>query len=220
MHIQFLSLLFFLILLLVLIGITEGLYRYLKVSAEQSRKFLHVSGGLMCLLLPSFFTSHWEVLILASLSFLLLFITYAKEMLPSLHQTKRKSVGSVLFPMPVYLCFLIACLKDNNLFFYLPVSLLTISDTAAEIGGNKWGQSGKQFFDSQKTLIGSLCFYITALIVCFIWLFFIYNYPLNIIIKISLLMPLLTAVAELVTLHGWDNLTVPAVTIIILQITI
>jgi phosphatidate cytidylyltransferase/phytol kinase len=123
---QLLALFIFLGILLLLIGITELLYRRFKIPAEASRKFLHVSGGLLCLFLPVFFSSHWWVLTLALLSFLLLLITYLNNMLHSVHKTKRYSIGSIIFPISAYFCFLTADMIDNNLFFFLPVSLLTI----------------------------------------------------------------------------------------------
>jgi dolichol kinase len=213
---QLLWLLLFLFLLLLLIAVTELLHRKLNVKAEQSRKFLHVSGGLMCLLFPSVFASHWWLLILAVTAFVLLLITYRKKLLPSVHQTKRYSLGSVLFPVPVYLCFLMAEIRDEHLYFYIPVSLLAVSDTAAEIGGNLWGHLSIKFFGGQKTLAGSLCFSFTALIVCFVWLNIIFHFPVTEAIKISLLISVPAAITELITLHGWDNLSVPAVAVAVL----
>ena len=199
-----------------MIGISELLHRKLKVKPEHSRKFLHVSGGLMCLLFPSIFNSHWWLLVLAAVAFSILLITYKKKLLPSVHQTKRYSLGSVLFPIPVYLCFLFAELQQNFLFFYIPVSLLAISDTAAEIGGNTWGHKTKQFFGGQKTLAGSASFFITAFLVCFIWLNLVTLFPAAEATKISLIISFSTAITETVTLHGWDNLSVPAVATVVL----
>jgi phytol kinase len=216
MNQQLLWLLFFLLILLLLIIISEVLHKRFKWPAEQSRKFLHVSGGLMCLLFPAIFNSHWWVLSLAVVAFVLLLITYKRKMLPSVHQTKRYSLGSVLFPIPVYACFLIAEINNNDLFFYLPVSLLAISDTAAEIGGNRWGHLSKQFFGGLKTLAGSVCFFISSLLIITGLLYFCYHLSAIDVLKIGLLISLLTTVAELVTLHGWDNLTVPAVAILLL----
>ena len=213
---QFLSLLLFLLLLLILILITETLHRYFKLPAEQSRKFLHLTGGLMCLLCPTFFHSHWWLLPLAAIAFLLLLITYKKNLLPSIHQTKRFSIGSVLFPIPVYVCFLLADVLNNNLLFYLPVSLLTISDTAAETGGNKWGHLTKQFFGGRKSLAGSLSFFFTSLVVIFIWLYFFYHWPIKNIYTIGLAIAVATTITELITLHGWDNLSVPLVAVVLL----
>jgi phytol kinase len=219
MNSQLLSLFMFLGILLLLIGIAELMHRSFKLPSELSRKFLHVSGGLMCLLLPRFFTSHWWILALSSLSFLLLLFTYLNNMLRSVHKTKRHSIGSVIFPIPVYLCFLSASLLDNSLFFYIPVSLLTISDTAAEISGNRWGHKSKQFFNGQKTLAGTLAFFITALGVCFGWLF-CFKFPVQHIVLATLLLSMTTALAEVFTLKGWDNLTVPVIADIILWIFI
>lgn len=215
---QFLSLLLFLLLLLALIIVTELLYRIFKASAEQSRKFLHVSGGLMCLLFPSFFHSHWWLLPLITISFLLLLITYKMKMLPSVHQTKRSSIGSVLFPIPVYGCFLAAELMNNQLFYYLPITLLTISDTAAETGGNRWGHLSKQFFNGQKTLAGSLSFFFTSLVVVSCWFYFGYHWQIDSIIVTGLIIAVVSTITELITLRGWDNLSVPAVVVLILLV--
>ena len=221
MNKQLLWLILFLFLLLLLILISEVLHKHFKWPAERSRKFMHVSGGLICLLFPTIFSSHWWVLVLAFIAFLILLVTYVKKMLPSVHETKRYSLGSVLFPIPVYACFLMAQMNNNDLFFYLPVSLLAISDTAAEIGGHtRWGYHGKQFFNGQKTLAGSAYFFITAIIVNAGWLYIGYHLPIDKVLQVGLLISLLATLTELATLHGWDNLTVPAVTLLLLQLLI
>jgi len=216
MESQLLWLLVFLILLVVLIAISELLHRKFKFKPEQSRKFLHVSGGLMCLLFPSIFTSHWWLLILATIAFIILLITYRRKMLPSVHQTKRYSLGSVLFPIPVYLCFAFAEWQHNSLFYY--ISLLAIADTSAEIGGNLWGHLTKRFFGGQKTLAGTLCFLFTSLIVCFIWLNVVSLFPVQEALKIIFIISVSTAITETITLHGWDNLSVPAVAVVMLWV--
>ena len=93
---------------------------------------------------------------------------------------------------------------------------MAISDTAAEIGGNTWGHKTKQFFGGQKTLAGSISFFITAFLICFIWLNVVTLYPAAEAIKISLIISISTAIAETITLHGWDNLSVPAVATVVL----
>lgn len=216
---QLLWLLAFLAFLGVLIGATVLLHKWLRLTNEQSRKFLHVSGGFLCLLLPSVFQSHWWVLALAMAAFLILLYTFLRKMLPSIHETRRYSIGSVLFPLPVYGCFLAAELNHQDIFFYLPVSLLAISDTAAEFGGAAWGAKTRSFFHGQKSLAGTLCFFFTAILVTAGWLYFRTDGSAMHILLIGGLIVLLATAAELVTLHGWDNLTVPAVTVICLQLT-
>jgi phytol kinase len=182
------------------------------VSTETSRKFLHVSGGFLALSSPLFFTSHWWVLMLCSLAFLLLLFTYIKHWLPSIHQTRRKSIGSVIYPIPIYLCFLIASQKNNTLLFYLPISLLTISDTIAELGGRRWGTASGSLMNSQKTVAGSISFAISALVISIAWQMKS-NDSLVQISFISLMITVIATVTEMVSTRGLDNITVPLSTL-------
>lgn len=172
----------------------------------------------MCLLIPSAFTSHWYVLGLSVSAFTLLLFTYRKKMLAAIHKVKRNSVGSVLFPVPVYACFLLATLEHNMALYYIPISLLAISDTAAELGGQQWGYRTRKFFNGQKSLAGALSFFLTALPVSAGWLYFGYDLSSANVLLVALVLSMFTCIAELVTLHGWDNLSVPAIALVILAI--
>ncbi|HEY2721333.1 MAG TPA: hypothetical protein VGI82_06395 [Chitinophagaceae bacterium] len=138
--------------------------------------------------------------------------------MPAIHKTKRVSFGSILFPIPVYACFFISKHFNNDLFFYLPVSLLTISDTLAEWGGNKWKDHTIAFFHHQKTLAGSLCFAISSFLICVLLVFYFVNAPAPVLIAYCFLLALITTLAELVTMKGFDNLTIPASASIILYL--
>ena len=202
----------FLCIFLLLVAIAHGLYKLFKVSAESSRKFLHVSGGILGLCLPRFFNSPWWVLFLCSLAFLLLFVTYMKSWLPSIHHTTRKSIGSVVYPIPVYLCFLVASEKSNLLLFYLPISLLTISDTLAELGGRKWGEQWGTLMYSQKTVAGSISFAVSALVISIAWAMTSNFTPQQITI-ISVTITFIATTTEMVSTRGLDNITVPLSTL-------
>jgi phytol kinase len=215
---QFPAALLFLVLFLALVITTQVLYSRFKVRVDSSRKFLHVAGGILALFIPSFISSHWWVLILCLLSFLLLLVTYLKRVLPSVHETKRMSIGSVLFPIPIYICFYIAGSLQDELLFYLPISILTISDTIAEWSGKKWGHRTVQFFKGQKTLAGSLGFAISCIVICGVWLELRYELPVQNLIMISLVITLVSTVAELISLKGWDNLTVPLAALLVLYL--
>jgi len=214
---EFLATIVLLFLFLILIIITNYLYRNHNWSSENSRKFIHVSGGTLCLAGFRLIHSHWYVLILCSLAFTILFVTFIKKSLPAIHKTRRVSFGSVLFPVPVYFCFLASKCWSNDVFFYLPVFLLTISDTLAEWGGNKWGHHTTSFFNKQKTLAGSLCFAVSSFIICIFLLFYFIAPSTGSLVGYSLLLMLITTVAELLTLKGFDNITVPAAALLLLH---
>ncbi|MGZ3924867.1 MAG: diacylglycerol/polyprenol kinase family protein [Flavisolibacter sp.] len=202
----------FLAIFLLLVLMAQGLYKLLKVSAETSRKFLHVSGGFLGLCLPRFFNSPLWVLVLCSLAFLLLSVTYINNWLPSIHHTRRKSIGSVVYPIPVYLCFLVASEKNNLLLFYLPISLLTISDTLAELGGRKWGEQWGTLMNRQKTVAGSLSFAMSALLISIAWAMTTNFSPQQITIM-SVTITFIATTTEMVSTRGLDNITVPLSTL-------
>ena len=209
----------FLGIFLLLVTVAHVLHSFFKLSAETSRKFLHVSGGILALCSPLFFTSHKWILILCSLAFLLLLFTYLKSWLPAIHQTKRKSIGSVIYPIPIYLCFFIAIQKQNHLLFYLPISLLTVSDTIAEFGGKKWGTHSRMLMYRQKTIAGSISFAVSALVISIGW-GIIFKFPAQQIIILSITTTLIATIAEMVSTKGWDNITVPMVTLVLLLVLI
>lgn len=203
----------FLGIFLLLVGVAHALYKFFHVSSENSRKFLHVSGGFLALSSPLFFTSHWWVLVLCSLAFLLLLFTYLKHWLPSIHQTKRKSIGSVIYPIPVYICFFVAAQKSNDLLFYLPISLLTVSDTMAELGGKKWGNGSGRLMQGQKSVAGSMSFAISALVISIACAYFS-NIPIQQMIILSIAVTLISTLTEIISTKGLDNITVPLITLI------
>lgn len=202
-----------------LIICTWMLHKYLKWSSENSRKFLHVSGGTLCLFIPSYIHSHWSVLFLCTVSFLLLLYTFLTKQLAAVHKTNRFSYGSILFPFPIYYCFLATTVSGNDIYFYLPVSLLTFADTCAEITGKKWGMFSVSFFNGQKTLAGSIGFFITALIVTVYFSICTLHFSYSLQTLFFLLtLSTLSAITELLSLKGFDNITMPITVLIILYI--
>jgi phytol kinase len=217
---EFLATIALLFLFLVLILITSYLYKNHNWSSENSRKFIHVAGGILCLTGFRFIHSHWYILILCSIAFSILLVTFIKKSLPAIHKTRMVSFGSVLFPVPVYFCFLASEYWNNDVFFYIPVFLLTIPDTLAEWGGHKWGDHTISFFNKQKTLAGSICFAVSSFIICIFLLFYFISPSTELLVGYSFLLTLTTTVAELLTLKGFDNITVPATALLLLHLFI
>jgi len=210
---------FFLLAFLLLVLITWLLYTFLKWDSENSRKFLHVSGGILCLLIPGYIQSHWSVLFLCVCALSLLAYTFFTRQLPAIHRTKRVSYGSILFPLPVYGCFLVMSSTGILLYYYLPILLLTIADTSAEMAGKKWGHLSLSFFKGQKTLIGSMAFLVMGMISALLH-YFIGEHPPSYTLAVLLGIVLSAMVTELVSLKGFDNVTVPAVVLLLLYLVI
>ncbi len=119
------------------------------------------------------------------------------------------SFGSIFFPVPVYICFFAANKFDNYLLFVLPISILTISDTVAEWGGKRWGSFSRSFFQGQKTLAGSICFAVSCFFITLVMLAVIFRIPFGKSFLITASLSVIVTAVELVSLKGYDNLTVP-----------
>jgi dolichol kinase len=215
---QLLSALIFLGIFGLLMILTQILHKVFAIRSEVTRKFMHISGGLLSLFFFYFFKTHWWVLLLCLIAFLILLITYIKNLLPGIHKTNRVSFGSIFFPIPVYICFLIAINLQNHILFYLPISILTISDTIAEWGGKRWGTYTKSFFNGQKTLAGSLCFAASSFIISLVLFEVMFGLPFIETLSISIAISIIITPVELISLRGVDNLTVPLSTLGLLML--
>ena len=82
-----------------------------------TRKFAHFTTTLAVVPFPYVFTSHWYILILAIFFFAALFITQHAKQLKSIHDINRKSIGSYLLPLSIYITFLVSFKLDNKFVF-------------------------------------------------------------------------------------------------------
>lgn len=199
-------------LFLVLFAIAEIGYHVLKIKPEWTRKFVHLGTGLLALLFPVMLKNQWYVLLLCFSFFILLKLSLKFNFLKSINDVPRKSFGSVAFPVSVYGCYLAFCFFERQYFyFYLPILILAICDPIAALVGKHSPGNKIKFREKGKTLIGSLAFFVTALIISFVLIIAFKNYEgtLNIVVY-SILIALVATIAEAFSSKGWDNITIPA----------
>lgn len=195
-----------------LFAIGEILFHRLRIKVEITRKFIHLGTGMLSLLFPILLKNHWLVLLLCSSFLVLLVLSKRFHLLPSINSIDRISYGSLWYPVSVYLCYLAFECKDFNIaFYYIPILILAISDPFAAIAGKHLPSGKIGFRVNQKTRIGSGTFFITASIISFLTLYFLWSDAghINIILS-SLIIAAVTTTVELFTGQGHDNITIPA----------
>ncbi|MBO6517504.1 MAG: phosphatidate cytidylyltransferase [Bacteroidia bacterium] len=191
---------------LILFAISEYLYHVLKLNVEVTRKVVHVSTGLIALTFPIYLHNFWQVLVLCLLFLGLLAIAEKFKWLKSITAVERRSYGSWLFALIVLVCFYAQLELSNSSLYYLPLFILTICDPIAAAAGKRLNLVPIKILGSVKSIGGSLAFFIS----CFLVLV-VYNsiasisWPLG----YTALMSLSIALLELVSIRGWDNLTIP-----------
>lgn len=198
--------LLYVFLFLILFVIAEVVYHTLKCRAELSRKLVHVSAGIVCLSFPFFLQNHWFVLLLCAGFILILFVSQKLNKLPSINNIERKSYGSWLFPVSVYLCFLCFLHFSQLEYFYLPVLILAVCDPIAALVGKKWAHGKYTFGTECKTVTGSLAFFVS----CFLIVLISFD------IKTAIAISAIATVTEAVSKKGSDNLNIPVVVVLCL----
>lgn len=203
-----------------LLGFNEINYRHLKVQGEITRKFAHFAATLATIPLPYIFDSHWYVLGLASVFFIFLFATQHIKQLNSIHDIKRKSIGSYLLPASIYITFLISDLMDNKFLYILPMLILAICDPMAAILGMNFEKYNRRYrywgFNSDKSIVGSLGFLIFSFVISLIALYY-HRYLFDVkAFVLAFSIAVISTLGELFSYRGSDNLSIPLSVVLLL----
>lgn len=199
------------ILFIAVTGFAELFTRRGKLDPELARKSVHLAGGLGCLLIP-FLIHSWITVLCLALFFAAVF--YAGErrgLLRSLSSVKRDSVGSLLFPVSVLLLFVVS---GERLWLYIAgLLILVLADTAAALAGT---HLGRRFYRTapgeQKSLEGTVSFFAVGFFCVFFPLLGLSGYTTLTCLLTALLMAILLAGFEAISIGGTDNLFVPVAT--------
>jgi len=212
---QWINLLILSGLFLLVFVMGEIAYRLFDVKAEYTRKWSHIASGFLALLFPVYFNSLVWVGIICFLFLCVLLLSKPLKLLPSINDVNRQTYGSFLFPVAVFISFWAYIVHDHDiLFFYLPVLTLAICDLCAGLIGQRFPIKKIQLFSGKKSLGGVLAFVLSS--ICLNVILIMLDFQLSILAMI--LIPLLTAVVELVSPKGIDNISIPVSVILLLQI--
>ncbi len=211
----------YLIGIALLLAFNELNYRRLKIDGEITRKFAHFTATLATVPFPYIFPTHWHILVLALLFFIGLFVTQqSKKYLNSIHDIKRKSIGSYLLPLSIYITFLLSNLLDSKFLYILPMLILAICDPMAAILGIniKNGNGRIKIFGKklEKTWLGSGAFFVTSFVISLIALYFhreLFDFKT---FWIGAVIAIVSTLAELFSWRGSDNLSIPLSVLLIL----
>src|SRR5437764_2964749 len=195
--------------------------RLYPLAPETSRKLFHIGGGLTTLALPWLFASAWPIILLTAITIpMLLTLKYVRALKGNLtavlYRVDRKSFGEIYFPVSVCLLFVLA--HGNALLFIIPILMLTLADPAAAVVGVRYGRLRYTITKGQKSVEGSAAFFLIAFLCTLV--------PLRLFTPTSgvetLLMAtivgLLIMMVEAIAWEGLDNLFIPIVGFLLLDL--
>jgi len=194
-------------LFLLVFGIAEFLHKR-KLSADVTRKIVHIGGGMVAALFPVFLDLK-TVVVIGSGFFLILLWSKKKNFLNSVHKINEESIGALLYAPSLTLAAVVFW-PINQLAFQGAALVLGLSDGIAGIVGRRYGKR-KYSITGNKTVEGSIVFFlITALILSAI-LLANSNQPLLSKTMFVLGGSVLLTIIESLFGKGWDNLFIPLV---------
>ena len=200
-----------------LIALSEILRLTLKWSPETTRKLVHIAVGLLMLLSPFLFKSNLQPVTLAVIFLVVNFVAMKSNKLRGMHSISRKTYGTVYFPIG----FLILSIFwwDRPVVFEVSLLLLTLSDTAATITGERTRSPDIYvIWKDQKSVQGSIVMFLSSLLLVgfgttlFSSLLQLPPIDLQVLIPLSLFVAIMASISEAASKAGSDNLTVPFIT--------
>jgi len=222
---------FFYILLTIFIPLI--LYKKEKITKFAARKSVHMFAGLAVLSSPFYFWPFWPTIIAGTLTILVYFsskeskVKQLKDLYDAISEEQEEGLKRAFLQGPFFYCLSITSLvlifgifaRDQ---FYFPIAgvlIMIVADTLASVIGKRWGKIGISlpWTNSKRTLEGSLTFFISAFLLCFLSFFLFglliptFQEPLALptILIYSLITSAMATIIELISPSTFDDLTVP-----------
>lgn len=196
---------------------SEIAWKRAHIYDELARKFVHISSGLF---IATFgFWVEYEWIMVLSVCFVIAnVINRYTNYFHAIHAVKRKSWGDVLFGVGV---FIVAWMEPSAWLFMAAILQVSLADGLAAVAGVTYGKShGRYFlFGQPKSVIGSMVFLVTSMLILMA-LFLLDPYfadPFK-MIPVALMLPLLLVCIENLAVYGLDNVLLPVVTVLFLNL--
>lgn len=204
-----------------LIGGAELLRRWRQWPTEFTRKLIHVSVGIIAILMLLMLKTALPVLIISAIFAVFNWLSVRRGWLPAMHGS-RHSYGTAYYPLSIFLLALF-CWPAHKIIMIAALLVLAIADAAAAIVGSRIKRPHRyQLLKDAKSREGSLTMLTMSMVVISATLFYfgpsLWNQPLSpiSILVIALLTAVVSTIAESMSCHGSDNLTVPMATALVL----
>lgn len=198
----------------------EGARVLFRLPSEFTRKFVHISVGLLIFCAPWIFTSAIPALVLAALFVVMNAVAVNLGLFKSMHGTSRITYGTVYYPL-AFLILILLFWRSAPMILALSMLVLALADAAAAIVGETLRHPLTYKLSSDKKSVqGSVSYAVTAFVVLTIGLVW-YPSELRVGLPEAALIAFVAAAFgtgwEALSSRGLDNLTVPLSTALVLS---
>lgn len=202
--------------ILAIVLVTEMLYKKKLLQVEDRRKFVHILSGAFIAFWPNWM-SWYAIEIIGLLIVLGVAVNRKYDIFKFSKHIHRETYGEYFFGLAVTLC---ALLTHDKVFFAIAMLILALSDGFAALMGKHYGKTSQyKVFGNTKTLAGTLAFWFVTLCILATGLLFAHDsVSLENYYWLVLFMPPILSLVESVFVWGLDDLAVPVLTVLLLNL--
>lgn len=202
------GIIFSIIFVFLIIGVSSILTRFNLLSNEGSRKFIHIGVSNWWIIAMIFFNNNIYASIVPALFVVINYISYKKQVFKAMERDGSKNdLGTVYFALSLLILSLITFKNvEDSYLGALGILIMGYGDGFAAVIGVKYGKNKFKVLGNEKSIEGSLAMFIFSFIVSIVILY-IFN-PVNIILY-SLVLAIISTFLEAFSPYGLDNLAVP-----------
>ena len=202
-----------------ILALIETVLNLLHRDNEASRKAFHIMHAIGLVGLAFIVPLSWLIVFESFFLFAMFVARYLNthydkrwkwvHYLGKTYRVGRTSYGDLLWPASVILTAFIANTKWE---FIVAVLVVGLADAAAALVGKKWGKSSSYtIFGQQKSVLGSVAFFVVAVLVVYGYSVLSPTYPGD-VLPLLAIAALLTGI-ENIGVYGSDNFLLPIVTV-------
>jgi len=198
----------------IVIGFAELMRRQLSLSANFTRKVVHVGVGNWIFLWPFAFDHWYAILIPPALFVVLNYVSYRRELFKAIERKEKAGgLGTVYYAISLTIIAPIAMVLGKTWVAAAAIILMAWADGLADPIGRKYGAHKYKIAGTTKSIEGSLGFFVVGFLAVAATLTFFGSFtalPTGFnIIMFSFAIAALGTLIEAVSPAGTDNLTVP-----------
>ena len=197
--------------MVIVIGLGEMLRKKLRLSPEVTRKFVHISIGVLVVFATKIFVSIVPPLILGLVFITVNLVAIRMGLLTGMHDTSRKSYGTVYYPV-AFVLLVVLFWFDHPAIISISMLVLAFGDAGAAIlGENLHSPTIYRLTTDKKSIEGSTIMLVVSFLCLFLGIRFLWG--TDVAVRESLVIAAVGAVVatawEAISSQGFDNLSVP-----------
>ena len=196
------------------IGVAEGLRKWRSYPAEFTRKFIHIAVGMWAYGTVLLFENRaWAII--PPLSFVLINgFSYRQGTFKAMETSEKENLGTIYFPLSF--AALIWLFWDRPHLLVAGLMPMTWGDALAAVLGRRWGKHHYTILGSTRSLEGSAVMFLASWAATLVTLLLLSSIGPLTAVWVAAVTALCAAAIEAVSPWGIDNLTVPAISALIL----